>query len=578
MLIHSAAVRRDYRARGWWGDDCVHHLVARNALQAPGREAVVDPPNLAEISGLAARRVHWLAFATLVDRLACGFIRAGLVKDDVVVVQMANSHMLLAVYIACARLGVIVSPIVPQYREHELTHVITQAQARALVVDARIGKHDHAAMAQRLRTQVPGLQKVFVNGRTAGDADAFDLQASAAQAADIALLAAYDSAYPVGADDVFCILWTSGSEGHAKGVPRTHNEWLQYRHDLASVDAGVGDGVRLLNGRPLTTHGAFYGSIVPWLVHCGTLVNHHPFALELFLEQLRSEDIHFTALAPAIMAMLLAQPALLQGLQAGRLRCVGSGSAPLNGTLLRDFESTFGLQVINFFGSTEGAVLASTPEDVPDPEVRARCFPRFGAPGQAWTHPMSHMIQTRLVDLDTGADIVTPGRAGEMRYRGPTVMTGYWRAPGLTSAAFDEQGFYKSGDLFEIVGENATYYAFAGRTKDIIIRGGFNISAQEIEELVAAHPAVGQVAVVGYPDARMGEKVCACVVPRNGQTLDLPNLVAWLRDERHVGVIKLPERLLVLESLPRSPNNKVIKAALREQASKMSDLTLAHGN
>ncbi len=566
MLIHTEAVRRDHRTRGWWGEDCVHHLVARNARQAPSREAVVDPPNLEDITGLAPRRVCWQDFATLVERLACGFLRAGLAKDDIAVVQMANSHMLLAVYLACARLGIVVSPVVPQYREHELTHAITQTQARALVVDARIGSHDHAAMAQRLRAQIPGLQKVFVNGASAGDVESIDLQAIATQPADPALLAAHDAAHPVCADDVFCILWTSGSEGHAKGVPRTHNEWLQYGPHLAQTAAGVGDGVRLLNGRPLTTHGAFYGSIVPWLWHAGTLVNHHPFALPLFLEQLRTEDIHFTALAPAILATLLAKPELLEGLQPGRLRCVGSGSAPLNGTLLRDFETTFGVQVINFFGSTEGAALASTPQDVPDPAVRARCFPRFGAPGQQWKHPVSQMLQTRLVDLETGEDITTPGKAGELRYRGPTVMTGYWRAPELTATAFDEQGYYKSGDLFEIAGEGDAYYAFAGRAKDIIIRGGFNISAQEIEDLVAAHPAVAQVAVVGYPDARMGEKVCACVVLRDGQALDLPALVAWLRDERHIGVIKLPERLLILETLPRSANNKVLKAELRQQA------------
>jgi acyl-CoA synthetase (AMP-forming)/AMP-acid ligase II len=124
--------------------------------------------------------------------------------------------------------------------------------------------------------------------------------------------------------------------------------------------------------------------------------------------------------------------------------------------------------------------------------------------------------------------------------------------------------------LFEIVGENDSYYAFTGRAKDIIIRGGFNISAVEIEELVAAHPAVAQVAVVGYPDARMGEKVCACVVLRHGSTLDLPILVAWLRDDRLVGVVKLPERLLIVETLPRSANNKVLKATLRERAIRLS--------
>lgn len=568
MLIHTETERLDYRQRGWWGEDCLHHLLARHALSVPKREAVVDPPNLLDITGHAPQRLCWHDLATLVDRLACGLLRAGLAKDDIAVVQMANSHMLLAVYLACARLGVIVSPAVPQYREHELAHAIAKTRACALLVDGHIGGHDHGAMARRLAGRLSGLARVFVN-RAPAEAlvgDTIDLQRLATTPADPALLAGQDVTHPVGADDVFCILWTSGSEGHAKGVPRTHNEWLQYRTHLACTGAGVGDGVRLLNGRPLSTHGSFYGSIVPWLVHAGTLVNHHPLALPLFLEQLRTEDIHFTALAPAVLSTLLAQPELLRGLKTDRLRCVGSGSAPLSGALVRDFEASFGVQVINFFGSTEGAALASTPEDVPDPEVRARCFPRFGAPGQQWKHPVAQMLETRLVDLDTETDILVPGKAGELRYRGPTVMTGYWAAPELTAAAFDDQGFYKSGDLFEIAGEHDAYYAFAGRAKDIIIRGGFNISAQEIEDLVAAHPAVAQVAVVGYPEERLGEKVCACVVLRQGCSLELAALVQWLREERHIGVIKLPERLLVLDALPRSANNKVLKNRLRELA------------
>lgn len=572
MLIHPEALRRDYRARGWWGEVCLHHLLARHAARVPARECVVDPPNLLEVTGQAPRRITWGEMAALVDRLACGFIRAGLAKDDVVVVQMANSHMLPAIYLACARLGIIASPVVPQYREHEIAHVLHKTAARAIVVDAHIGKHDHAAMAEGLRAQAPELRTVFVHGAPPAGSAAIGLADCLAREADAALLADHDARHAVGADDVLCILWTSGSEGHAKGVPRTHNDWLlcaTHLDDAAGVEAGIGDGVRLLNGRPLTTHGSFYGSIMPWIHHAGTLVNHHPFTLPLFLEQLRTEDIHFTALAPAILSMLVAKPELLEGLQhrqGGKLRCVGSGSAPLNPALVRDFEALFGVKVINFFGSTEGAALASTPGDVPDAGVRARCFPRFGVPGLAWKHPMARMIETRLVDPETGEDITTPARAGELRYRGPCVMTGYWREPALTAAAFDEQGFFKSGDLFEIAGEGGAYYAFAGRSKDIIIRGGFNISAQEIEDLVAAHPAVAQVAVVGYPDARMGEKVCACVVLREGQSLELPALAAWLREERHISVIKLPERLLVLQALPRSPNNKVLKAALRTLA------------
>lgn len=392
-----------------------------------------------------------------------------------------------------------------------------------------------------------------------------NLWRSLPDAPDAAQLARYDAAHPVSADDAVCILWSSGSEGRAKGVARTHNDWVLYGPQIGAA-FGVGPHSRLLNGRPLVTHGAFVGSIMPWLYHGGTLVNHHPFTLPLFLQQLGAERISFTALAPALLSTLLAQPALLEGIDLHHLRYVGSGSAPLNSGLVQAFEQRMGVQVINFFGSTEGASLVGTPQDIADPALRAVCFPRFGVPGFEWSHPAASRVQTRLVDLDTGVEITTAGRAGEIRFRGPMVMEGYFRDPELTAAAFDEHGFYRSGDLFEIAGDRGQYYRFAGRAKDIIIRGGINISATEIENLVADHPAVAEVAVVGVPDERLGERVCACVVLRTDARLTLEQLVAWLRDVRQVGIVKLPERLLELPALPRSPNNKVIKAQLRAMA------------
>ena len=567
MLIHTAPRIRDYRARGWWGDVRLHDLLARHASDAPQRECLVDPPNLQAITGEVPQRLGWAALQRLVDRLACALLDAGLVKDDIVVVQMANCHALPALYLACARLGIVVSPVVAQYREHELAPIIARTAARALIVSARIGQHDHAAMARGLQARHPSVQQVLAF--TGPDAPlppgVVNLWRCLPDAPDAAQLARYDAAHPVSADDAVCILWSSGSEGRAKGVARTHNDWVLYGPQIGAA-FGVDPHSRLLNGRPLVTHGAFVGSIMPWLYHGATLVNHHPFTLPLFLQQLGAERISFTALAPALLSTLLAQPALLEGIDLRHLRYVGSGSAPINPSLMQAFEQRLGVQVINFFGSTEGASLVGAPQDIADPALRAVCFPRFGVPGFEWSHPAASRVQTRLVDLESGVEITTAGRAGEIRFRGPMVMEGYFRDPELTAAAFDEHGFYRSGDLFEIAGDRGQYYRFAGRAKDIIIRGGINISATEIENLVADHPAVAEVAVVGVPDERLGERVCACVVLRTDARLTLEQLVAWLRDVRQVGIVKLPERLLELPALPRSPNNKVIKAQLRAMA------------
>ncbi|MBL8376308.1 MAG: acyl--CoA ligase [Burkholderiales bacterium] len=569
MLIHDARTRQERRERGWWGETRLHDLLARHAREAPGRESLVDPPNLAEVTGEAPQRLTWAQVHSLVERLACALLDAGLNKDDVVLVQMANNHALPALYLACARLGIIVSPTVAQYREHELEPMLQRTRARAIVVSARIGAHDHAAMASALaaRQARPPAVLAFAPAEAVLPPGVTDLWRALPIAADRARLAAYEATHPVSADETVSILWTSGSEGRAKGVARTHNDWMLYGPQIGGAYE-VGAHTRLLNGRPLVTHGAFVGSLTPWLYHGATLVNHHPFTLPLFLRQLHDERISFTALAPALVATLLARPELLRDVDLRHLKYVGSGSAPLNSALLQAFEERFGVRVINFFGSTEGASLVATPQDVPDARLRAHCFPRFGSGGFAWSHPASALVETRLVDLSTGEDILSPGRAGELRYRGPMVMTGYLNEPELSAAAFDERGFYRSGDLFEIAGAQGEHYRFTGRAKDIIIRGGMNISAAEVEGLVAEHPAVAEVAVVPLPDPRLGERVCACVVLRAGQTLSLANLVAWLRDQRQVGIVKLPEHLVCLDGLPRNPNNKVIKAELRAIAAR----------
>jgi acyl-CoA synthetase (AMP-forming)/AMP-acid ligase II len=227
--------------------------------------------------------------------------------------------------------------------------------------------------------------------------------------------------------------------------------------------------------------------------------------------------------------------------------------------------------IVNYFGSNEGASLTGAPRDVPDPAVRARYFPRAGVPGFDWTVSTARKISTRLVDLESGRDIEEAGVPGELRFAGPTIFSGYYRAPELTERAFDDRGYYRTGDLFEIGGEARQYYRYVGRAKDLVIRGGMNISSEEIENLIVAHPRVREVAVVGYPDDILGERVCACVVPADPAPLTLADLTGFLRDEKRIAVYKLPERLLIVDALPRNPVGKVLKRVLRERAAAMAN-------
>jgi acyl-CoA synthetase (AMP-forming)/AMP-acid ligase II len=235
--------------------------------------------------------------------------------------------------------------------------------------------------------------------------------------------------------------------------------------------------------------------------------------------------------------------------------------------MVRSWQEEYGIEVVNIFGSNEGMAFASSARDVPDPERRATLFPRFGVEGIAWSNRIAARIRTRLVDPASGLTISGPGQPGEMQIAGPNVIDGYFEAPETNREVFTPDGFFRTGDLFEIAGdgEDSRYYRFVGRCKDIIVRGGMKISPEELDTLLAAHPRIAEVAVVGYPDAVLGERICAVVVPRPGETVSLADLVAFLESSQ-VARIKFPEKLALVAALPRNPLGKVQRAALRPLA------------
>ncbi|MES2973227.1 MAG: class I adenylate-forming enzyme family protein [Pseudomonadota bacterium] len=562
-------------ASGWWGTQTLDGVFRGNVALHGSRTAVADAFNRASFTDGAPRSLSYAQLDGEVMRLAGVLLAGGLGKDDVVALQMPNCVEQFVVYLACARLGIIVSPVPIQYREHELSHVLSITGARAAITCRRIGRHAHAAMFEALRATQPSLQAVYAFGDTAADAAPGEplppgtvaLAPLLAAADDLDSRSRVDSYVlrtPISANDVFTICWTSGTESAPKGVPRSHNEWLVLAPTVIE-GAGLRPHCRMLSPFPLVNMAGLSAGFAAWLVLAGTVVQHQPFDLAVFLQQLREEAIDYTIAAPAILGQLLHNEALAEGIDFKRLATIGSGSAPLSQWLVQGFKERFGVDIVNHFGSNEGASLTGGPRDVPDPGTRARFFPRAGVAGFDWHVSTTRKISTRLVDLETGEDIHEPGRVGELRYAGATVFSGYWNAPELTARAFDAQGYYKTGDLFEIGGERGQYYRYAGRSKDMVIRGGMNISSEEVENLILAHPAVREAAIVGYADEAMGERVCACVVLKAGETLTLDGLKAFLRDVQRIAVYKLPERLVLLDALPRNPVGKILKRVLREQ-------------
>lgn len=558
-----------YVQQGWWGGLTLAERFLETAERQPDAPAVADAPNRLAISGQAPERWSWLALLTQVGRWTAWLKAQGLHKDDVLVIQLPNCVDMHAVYLACAVSGIVVSPVPVQYRAHELLHVLRITQARVAITTLTVGGFAQARMWANLAEAHPEVPRVWALGQASAPdwpvgVSPIQPELDRTMAWSANDMRQHMQRIGLSAHDVLTICWTSGTEASPKGVPRNHNEWLIVGQSV--VDAGqLQAGARLLIPFPFVNMAGLSTSLAAWLLVGGELHHHHPFDLDVFIEQLRGHAMDYTVVAPAVLSLLLKQPEKLQGIDLSRLKRVGSGGGPVAEWLVEQCAEKLGVEVVNYFGSNEGAALSAAPQDVPDRRQRASFFPRIGVAGFDWSLSNSRKIRTRLVDLDTEADITAPGQVGELRFLGPTIFSGYYRSPELTARAFDAQGYYRTGDLFEIAGERSQFYRFAGRHKDIVVRGGMNISSEEVENLLLSHPKVREVAVIGWPDSVLGERLCAVVVTQTGQALELSELLQHLKEVEQVAAFKLPERLVILSELPRNPLGKVLKRQLREQ-------------
>jgi len=244
------------------------------------------------------------------------------------------------------------------------------------------------------------------------------------------------------------------------------------------------------------------------------------------------------------------------------LRCIGSGSAPLAPWMIRTFSEKYGKEIINFYGSNEGIALYSTPDTATEPEVRASMFPRMGCAGMPWKGLTHETVRTRVVKVDTEEEITEPGQPGELLFDGSTVFDGYLGVS--NEEVFTSDGWFRTGDLVEICGEPPNYYRIVGRCKDIINRGGMKISPAEIDILLEGFPGLAEGAVCSYPDEALGEKVCACIVAQaDSDAPSLEEINSYLLG-KGLAKFKLPEKLRLLDALPRNPLGKVQRNQLEK--------------
>ena len=542
---------KDYTEREWWGQETLHSLLQTQAKVNPDLIAVADQPNREELTGDLPYRLSFQDLDFSSTTLACQLLDNQIKSGDTIIVQLPNIVELVVCYMACSKIGAIISPVPVQYGRHELLHIHKMISSKAIITIERFKEQTLArGAAECLEDSI----KILVFGTNieidANYDDGYRKQ-----------LQKFQDTHSSDANTILTICWTSGTTGTPKGVPRSHNMWIATaRCCIEASEPRQGD--RFLNIFPLVNMASIGAFLYPSLLVGCSIFLHHPLDPGLYLTQLQNEKITFTVAPPVLLNQLAKSEDMWKRFDFSNLRSVGSGSAPLAPWMIETFSRVYGLEVINFYGSNEGISLFCTPVHTQDPVVRATMFPRVGCGLHNGTSYASTSVLSKIVDPDTGEEIRESGSVGELLFDGATVFDGYL---GMDNCdVFDSDGYFHTGDLVEICGDPPLFYKIAGRCKDIINRGGMKISPAEVDILLEGLPSTLEAAICAYPDDDLGEKLCACIVMESGvPNISLEDVNGYL-NSKGIAKFKLPERIAFFDALPRNPLAKVQRFELEE--------------
>ncbi len=537
MILHSPELIKTYTEQGFWGDKTLLQRFAGNCAKHPEREAIVDPPDREALVGTAPRRISWGELENAVEATAAELAGRGFGKDDVLVAQLPNIWELAMLYLAAARAGGLLTALPMQWRSKDVAYVKEMTGSRFYISADTFKGFSYRELGEEL-----GFEQYI------------ELQELTAIAG---LEAAERVDVPVEANDIFTLCWTSGTEANPKGCPMSHNNW-EYLINVVSPICGIQPADRILCVAPLVNMTAVGVNYVPWLYAGGTLVLHHPITPEILMRQLVEEHIQYTILVPAMLNMIVKLPNVDE-LDLSSIRTITTGSAPPSAWSMQEFKRRWDINIVNIWGQNEGTALVAGPADVPELERRVDHLPWWGKPGRDWPSGVKG-VEVKILDEEE-REVTEPGGIGELVYRSPGVFAGYFKRPELNRDAFTSDGFFRTGDLFIV--QDPDFVGFYDRKKDIVIRGGFNISSVEVENAVQGFAKVLDVAVIPVPDETLGERVCVCVVPRNQD--DPPTLEEINAHLKQIGmsVYKLPEKLQLVDEIPRNPVGKILKKELR---------------
>jgi acyl-coenzyme A synthetase/AMP-(fatty) acid ligase len=514
-----------FHQAGHWGDQSIVALLDAWADEAPEDIAIVDEHYALDIREVQDRS----------RRLATVLAELGVRPRDRVLVQIPNQAEAIIAVHAVGRLGAITVFAQTALREAELAASLRRTEAAAVVTVTEHRGFAHAAVALELTKELPSVRGVVAIGAPVDGATSYE-DAMEAQPCD---------GTGAGPDEPFCIIFTSGTTSLPKGCVHTSNTLVfSARGTSRAMDVGPSD-VMFMSSPLMHSTGLVIGTLSP-------LINRIPTVLQTQWEPERalriiSEHRCTTTLGPTTFGTMMLDVYDPARHDISSFRTFALAGAPIPSSVVQAIHATFGCRVVAAYGSTEGLVVTTT--RINDSIERIASSDGIATDG----------VEVDIVD--DHRQPVSPGTEGEVRIKAPGRFLTYWRDEDRMREAVDSQNRLYSGD-FGCMGEDG-YLRITGRKTDIIIRGGTNISTEEVESSLVGHPDVADVAVVAMPDPRLGERACAYVVPAGSGGFDLPALRAFLGDAR-VAKFKWPERVEVVDTLPRNPTGKVEKWRLRD--------------
>ncbi|MGD2667042.1 medium-chain fatty-acid--CoA ligase [Escherichia coli] len=522
--------RAAYRQQGLWGDASLADYWQQTARAMPDKIAVVDNHGAT---------YTYSALDHAASCLANWMLAKGIESGDRIAFQLPGWCEFTVIYLACLKIGAVSVPLLPSWREAELVWVLNKCQAKMFFAPTLFKQTRPVDLILPLQNQLPQLQQIVGVDKLAPATSSLSLSQIIAD--NIPLT----TAITTHGDELAAVLFTSGTEGLPKGVMLTHNNILASERaycarlnltwlDVFMMPAPLGHAT-----------GFLHGVTAPFLIGARSVLLDifTPDACLALLEQQRCTCmLGATPFVYDLLNLLEKQPADLSA-----LRFFLCGGTTIPKKVARECQQ-LGIKLLSVYGSTESSPHAVVNLD--DPLSRFMHTDGYAAAG----------VEIKVVN--DARKTLPPGCEGEEASRGPNVFMGYFDEPELTTRALDEEGWYYSGDLCRM--DEAGYIKITGRKKDIIVRGGENISSREVEDILLQHPKIHDACVVAMPDERLGERSCAYVVLKAPHhSLSLEEVVAFFSRKR-VAKYKYPEHIVVIEKLPRTASGKIQKFLLRK--------------